>query len=164
MEKWDDAYRMYRGGLIRRWCENSNENCHDNSSASSARTIVGNCTRKALIRPLENNRVHFFKNPINSNVDIFMYIIPDIFLAINKIFLHDFHSPKLMKKFPDNSLRICIVHFNPSMHLYEVKRFKKRNVDRNWSKIGGKILGSNLGFETIKIGPEAAATIKIVPT
>lgn len=50
------------------------------------------------------------------------------------------------------------------MHLYEVKRFKKRNVDRNWSKIGGKILGSNLGFETIKIGPEAAATIKIVPT
>lgn len=86
MEKWDDAYRMYRGGLIRRWCENSNENCHDNSSASSARTIVGNCTRKALIRPLENNRVHFFKNPINSNVNIFMYIIPDIFLAINKIF------------------------------------------------------------------------------
>ena len=78
--------------------------------------------------------------------------------------MNDFHSPKLMKKFPDNSLRICIVHFNLSMHLYEVKRFKKRNVDRNWSKIGGKILGSNLGFETIKIGPEAAATIKIVPT
>lgn len=42
-----------------------------------------------------------------------------------------FQSRLRNKTIRDNSLRICIVRFNLSMHFYEVKRFKK-NVDRNW--------------------------------
>lgn len=152
MEKWDDAYRMYRGGLIRRWCENSNENCHDNSSycASSARTIVGNCTRKALIRPLENNRVHFFKNPINSNVDIFMYIIPDIFLAINKIFFMIFIFRSWWRNFLTIRYEFAQCIFNPSMHLYKVKRFKKETLIEIGVKLEERFLARILASKRLK--------------
>lgn len=112
-----------------------------------------NCTRKTLIHPLENNRVRFLKILLIQMsilscmcVYIYVYISCEILLIsfINIFFcqflfsnrskkrkFNDFHFPKSVKKFRDNSLRICIVRFNLSMHFYEVKRFKK-NVDRNW--------------------------------
>lgn len=111
-----------------------------------------NCTRKTLIHPLENNRVRFLKilliqMSIFSCMCVYMYFLWNFINIFYQYFFANFYfridrkSENLMififqsrlrnKTIRDNSLRICIVRFNLSMHFYEVKRFKK-NVDRNW--------------------------------